>query len=788
MEVLPVQQVQQVQPGPRVPPVAWQGLRVAGGETDIEATQNLDKGTVYLIEGTCDSATKKYLKTLLPDIPDTFFEMQAVHTLSRIEDEIDNTRMLITKWSRVANQVREVWIREKRLRDGNPFNVNHHDPAASSLDHEKLVHTSRPYRPYDPIFEYTSMRETASEHEGNLQRKRSGHDAVAADDPEMQKRPRRRTTVIEPSFQEFQFIRHTVRDSLCMYHGVDVTGQERVIVLSDPVHSHQRIKVKYSLWAGGEPSQDVINGRCFENDESTRTRLLMLLEASLKHPGGPSSLVTWVRDAIVCLILSDETRLMVAVGRALDEMELAMATKTYDRWRTNAPAWRNHLYHQLETLSYLEDVLEGSELLSRVRSRRTHMESLARRLDSSFQTLTATMSIIESGKAIQQAEEVTRLTNLAFFFIPLSLVASVFGMNVIEFDQRLTSWMWLSASLFVTFLTYSVRFRRPISHAIVSTPETVRTLRWGAAFALSRRVAQLVRPWVILLIFLGSMAGFAAGLWLVATHSGLSSDARIGIGTALAVVPPLFYCLRFLKMLSRPESLPQLILIFVISAAWGAALWGLATTRALETNDKIAAALSIIGLQFSSSGPSSAPIVLVGILYRGKRPLTAKRITTRMLRAILRLAFLATYGVVLWRLFVSSALTDIAKIGIAIGVAGVVPLCIGTVWKLALQAGEQNRWPPEDDTDDTSGHWLFSRKFLLRLAGDLMVMGVCGAVSPAVWKLSTSQLGDGTKVAIGIGAVCVPCGLLNGLVGYAPNAVRFAYEMWNLDLNFGIEY
>jgi hypothetical protein len=338
--------------------------------------------------------------------------------------------------------------------------------------------------------------------------------------------------------------------------------------------------------------------------------------------------------------------------------------------------------------------------------------------------------------------------------------------------------MWLAASLFITFLTYSVRFRRPISHAIVSTPETVRTLRWGAAFALSRRVVQLVRPWVIILGFLGSMAGFAVGLWLVATHPGLSSDARIGIGTALGVVPPMLYCVRFLRKLARPESLPQLISVAVVVAAWGVALWKLATTRALETNDKIGLALGIFGLQFSSSGPSSGPVVLVGILHRGERPLTANRIVTRMIRAILRLTLWTTHGIVLWRIFISPALVDAAKIAIAVAVTGVLPLCVGFIWRLGL--GE----PDDVDANDTNGHWLFSRKFLLRLAGDLMIMGVCAAVSPAVWKLSTSRLADGTKVAIGIGALC-SVWLLNGLVG---SAVMFVRIMRNLDPNFGVEY
>ncbi len=41
------------------------------------------------------------------------------------------------------------------------------------------------------------------------------------------------------------------------------------------------------------------------------------------------------------------------------------------------------------------------------------------------------MSIIESQKAISEAETVSKLTALAFFFVPLSFIASVFGMNLV---------------------------------------------------------------------------------------------------------------------------------------------------------------------------------------------------------------------------------------------------------------------------------------------------------------------------------------------------------------------
>jgi len=206
------------------------------------------------------------------------------------------------------------------------------------------------------------------------------------------------------------------------------------VILFDPIHRRQRISVKYNLWVGGDPSKEVTNENCFENEEATLPRFVRMIEESLANwPFLLGHIVDW---AVISLVLADQARLMGAIGRALDEMELAMASKTYERWRNYAPAWRNHLYHQLDTLTHFADELkytgpESDAILLRVQAARARMEALSRRLDSSFQTLTSTMSIIESEKAIQEAEEVTRLTNLAFFFIPLSLVASVFGMNVI---------------------------------------------------------------------------------------------------------------------------------------------------------------------------------------------------------------------------------------------------------------------------------------------------------------------------------------------------------------------
>lgn len=58
------------------------------------------------------------------------------------------------------------------------------------------------------------------------------------------------------------------------------------------------------------------------------------------------------------------------------------------------------------------------------------------RLDSLYQTMMTTMSIVESDRAIREAEEVNKLTSLAFFFIPLSFSSSVCGMNIVVCAAR----------------------------------------------------------------------------------------------------------------------------------------------------------------------------------------------------------------------------------------------------------------------------------------------------------------------------------------------------------------
>ncbi|KAK5459521.1 hypothetical protein LTS15_003649 [Exophiala xenobiotica] len=95
-------------------------------------------------------------------------------------------------------------------------------------------------------------------------------------------------------------------------------------------------------------------------------------------------------------------------------------------------------------------------------------------------------SIKEAQKAIVQAERVTKLTKLAFVFVPLSLTCSFFGMNFSQFSagSDLSLWVWAALSapiliLSMVFMNWDVAW------------EIRRWLRW------MDRASQPIRIWLI---------------------------------------------------------------------------------------------------------------------------------------------------------------------------------------------------------------------------------------------------------------------------------------------------
>lgn len=155
-------------------------------------------------------------------------------------------------------------------------------------------------------------------------------------------------------------------------------------------------------------------------------------------------------------IVDNENWVLRAMNVNLNDVERKMAydvdiRSNISNWRSIIGEWRVHLHslrEQVETMKrnicsmrkdltkLLDDgtvertVEELSQLSTKLEVLELSRQATLSRCDSTFNALIGTMSILESAKAIDQAEEVTKLTQLAFVFIPLTFVAGIFGMNL----------------------------------------------------------------------------------------------------------------------------------------------------------------------------------------------------------------------------------------------------------------------------------------------------------------------------------------------------------------------
>lgn len=86
------------------------------------------------------------------------------------------------------------------------------------------------------------------------------------------------------------------------------------------------------------------------------------------------------------------------------------------------------------------------------------INSLRQRTTRSYKSLMANMSIVESKRGIMEAESVTKLTELAFFFIPLTFSASIFSMQVKELDaSQISIAAFFILAVLITTASYALR-------------------------------------------------------------------------------------------------------------------------------------------------------------------------------------------------------------------------------------------------------------------------------------------------------------------------------------------
>jgi CorA-like Mg2+ transporter protein len=121
--------------------------------------------------------------------------------------------------------------------------------------------------------------------------------------------------------------------------------------------------------------------------------------------------------------------------------------------------------------------IEGS-LRSDYRFLILRCQSLLKRAEVSSSSLVREAQLLEAAKGIDQAKKVKSLTLLAYLFLPLSLAAGVFGMNVHELSHQPSIWVFFVVAVGLSLVGAGAAYRSSILVAIPRIGERVAIQFW----------------------------------------------------------------------------------------------------------------------------------------------------------------------------------------------------------------------------------------------------------------------------------------------------------------------
>ena len=126
-----------------------------------------------------------------------------------------------------------------------------------------------------------------------------------------------------------------------------------------------------------------------------------------------------------------------------------------------------------------------SALIERLLGESVSQITFVRQLTTrSHKSLMANMSIVESKRGIAEAESVTKLTELAFFFIPLTFSASIFSMQVKELNaSRISIAAFFVLAIIITTASYALRLVIRSQKFIRGQRELLKSIRHDRSLA-----------------------------------------------------------------------------------------------------------------------------------------------------------------------------------------------------------------------------------------------------------------------------------------------------------------
>lgn len=179
--------------------------------------------------------------------------------------------------------------------------------------------------------------------------------------------------------------------------------------------------------------------RQLSNTTSTKDEFCQWLD-SMPHPTRGENHFALITP-LYHIIQQDSINLISHLHKTLDEINVDMISDA--KMEDRVVMWRQIIARaQLElpelkrsimaffTFTQLLDARGGSGMWIEFEELSTEIDDMIKRLQTASSSLTSNMALLDSRRSIAEAQSVTKLTELAFFFIPLSFAATLFGMQV----------------------------------------------------------------------------------------------------------------------------------------------------------------------------------------------------------------------------------------------------------------------------------------------------------------------------------------------------------------------
>jgi hypothetical protein len=181
-------------------------------------------------------------------------------------------------------------------------------------------------------------------------------------------------------------------------------------------------------------------------------------------------------------------------------------------------------------------------------------------VERSSTALLTQMQIVDSRRSIAEAESISKLTELAFVFIPLSFVASLFSMQVRELSGGVPLYVFTLAAIATVFIAYAMRLSirssrlidyktrildeiRIESHVPHNQPLPTRTVMIWLHTTISRflsktstRVIVVVFPFLLVGALIAALLSPIVLLWLRDIDRGFTIVITILVLSANAII------------------------------------------------------------------------------------------------------------------------------------------------------------------------------------------------------------------------------------------------------------